>query len=102
MDPQKGTGFFPILEDAALSEPLRRALVAGVVCGIEIYEWVRRREPLRKVLPQFCNILKQFVSCKHLGLHGQRQGYYEITNACHPLNLSRGRLRPLQLFVTLL
>jgi hypothetical protein len=50
VDPQQGTRLFPILEDAASSEPLCGAFVTGVVCCIEIYEWIRRRKPLCKAL----------------------------------------------------
>jgi hypothetical protein len=42
VDPQEGTGLFPTLKDTALSEPHGGAFVTGVVCSIEIYEWIRR------------------------------------------------------------
>jgi hypothetical protein len=48
VDPQQGIGLFPTFEDAALSEPHRGAFVTGVVCSIEIYEWIRRRKPVCK------------------------------------------------------
>jgi hypothetical protein len=63
MDPQEGTGLLPILEDAALSEPHRGTFVTGLVCSIEINEWIRRRQPVRKVSAQL-------VPCKHVS---QRQ-----------------------------
>ena len=102
MDPQEGIGLLPIFEDAALSEPLRGAFVTGLACSIEIYGWIRRREPVRKVFPQFYNVLESLVPCKHFSLHVQRRGSQETTNVYHRLNLSLGRLRPLLHFVTLL
>jgi hypothetical protein len=67
----------------------------GIVCGIKIYEGIRRRKPL-------FNILAHLVPCEYLSLHSRRQGGYEITNASHHLHLSLGHLRPLLLVVTLL
>ena len=69
VDPQEGTGLFPILEDVALSEPHGGAFVAGVICGIEVYEWIRRRKPI-------CKVLAQLVPYKHLSPHGQQQSCY--------------------------
>ena len=66
----------------------------GVVCGIKIYEGIRRRKPLFK-------ILAHLVPCEHLSMHSQRQGGYETTNASHHLHFSLGRLRSLLLVVTL-
>ena len=68
MDPQEGTGLFPILEDAALSEPHCGAFVTGVVCSIEVYEWIWRRKPFCKVLAQF---FEQLVPYEYLSTHGQ-------------------------------
>jgi hypothetical protein len=42
VDPQEGTGLFPILEDFALSEPHGGAFVTGVIRRIKVYEWIRR------------------------------------------------------------
>jgi hypothetical protein len=71
MDPQKGTGLFPILEDVALSEPHCGTFVTGVVCSIEVYEWIRRRKPVRKVFAQIFNVLEQLVPYEYLSPHSQ-------------------------------
>ena len=80
VDPQQGAGHFPTLENAALSKPFRGAFVTGVVRSVEIYEWIRRRQP-------FFKVLAQLVPCKHLSLNIQRQCSSEITNACHRSHL---------------
>jgi hypothetical protein len=66
----------------------------GFVCGIEIYEGIRRRKP-------HFNILAHLIPYEHLSLHSQRQDGYGITNSSHHLHLSLGRLHPLLLVRTL-
>jgi hypothetical protein len=68
VDPQEGTGLFPILEDVALSEPHGGAFVTGVIRRIEVYEWIWRRKPVCKVFAQIYNVLEQLISYKDLSL----------------------------------
>jgi hypothetical protein len=37
VDPQQGTGFFPVFKDAALSEPYRGAFIMSIARNVVVY-----------------------------------------------------------------
>ena len=57
MDPQQGTGHFPILEGTTFNKPCRGAFMVRGARSVLVYGRVWRTEPLSKVL-------SQLVPCK--------------------------------------
>ena len=47
VDPQQGTGLFPILEGSTLDEPHACAPVMSITSNVVIDVWVWRREPIQ-------------------------------------------------------
>jgi len=52
VDPEKRTFRLPVIEYAALKEPLRGSLMMDSTRNVMIGRWVRWREPPAKVLPR--------------------------------------------------